>query len=218
MVRPHPGRRLATVALVAAAAAACSDVDHVAEYRALQGQVAEEATRTWAVVPAAPAGVERVVVEGGGRRVEVRRSADGLWAPGEGATATSASLMSEAQAQLLPLSAYRRLAVDAAQPDFGLTGEGTTLTVDAAGGGHWRVRLGALTPTGGGHYAQREGDAFVYTVAPRVVDLAASLLAGTVVERPADPRLQQIREFEDRTVDPEEVTNPWLAQALRSDG
>lgn len=193
---------------------ACSQVDSVKPYRELAADInAAEGMRVWSILPE-PDQVYRVVVEGDGASVELLQSAGGLWQPGAGATPLTGSLMEESEDHLLPLRAYRRLAVDASNPDFGLTGAGVTVMTESRTAHRWRVRIGGPNPTGGGFYAQRDGDGHVYVVVRQVVDDLRSLLAGTRVAPPADPQLEQVLQADAETEDPEEVTNPWLGQVL----
>jgi hypothetical protein len=126
--------------------------------------------------------------------------------------------MQESEPALLPLLAYRRLAVDASDPAFGLIGASLALIVQTQTAQQWQVKFGGPSPTGAGYYAQVDGDPSVYAVVPSVVNDLRSILAGKKIEPPPDPSVQQVLNSETQTHDPEEVTNPWLAQVNQVDG
>ena len=194
---------------------ACSPVDAVKPYRELAAQRDTEATATWPMFPVAGDDVYRVVASGGGRQVEVQRTAAGLWQPGAGAAPVAGALMSSADRHLVPMPAYRRLAVDpAADPGFGFAGSDLAFTVETHTAQRFTIRFGGPNPTGGGYYVQRDGDSHVYVVADQVFDEIRSLLAGTEVVRAEDPRVEKALADSARNEDPEEVTNPWLGQIL----
>ena len=196
----------------------CSEIDNVAEYRGLAEDVnAAAGHKVWFILPEA-ADVVRVTVEGEGRRVELRQSADGLWVPGPGVELATSSLMEESEDHVLPLPAYRRLTVDAADPQFGLVSAPLSLTVERSRGVPVRMVFGGATPTGGGFYASRSGDPHVYVVVNEVIDDLRSLLTGTRVAPAPDPELEQVLEADAAEEDPEEVTNPWLGQVLNASG
>jgi hypothetical protein len=201
-----------------AAGTGCSPVDQVKAYRELAAETAPEANRTWDMLPAAPDDLFRVVAEGDGKTVEVLRSEAGLWGPGAGAVPTTGSLMQDAEDHLLPLPAYRRLTVDPSDPAFGLTGPLISLTAESRTGKRWTVRVGGPNPSGGGYYAQRDGDSHVYVIVNQAADDIRSLLLGSQFVRPPDPVIEQALEQDAETEDPEEVTNPWLGQVLETSG
>ena len=76
------------------------------------------------------------------------------------------------------------------------------------------IRFGGPNPTGGGYYVRRDGDPHVYIVVNQVFDEIRSLLAGTEITRPDDPRVEKVLADDARNEDPEEVTNPWLGQVI----
>jgi hypothetical protein len=219
MMRRPGSSLLAVLALVGVAGlAGCSRLDPIKPYRQLQAQTRPDANRIYQVVAAQPDDVYQFLVTSGGQRVELLHSPGGVWNPGQGATEETAALMQESEPALLPLLAYRRLAVDASDPAFGLIGASLTFTVQTQTAQQWQVKIGGPSPTGAGYYAQVHGDPSVYTVVPSVVNDLRSILAGKKLEGPLDPSVQQVLNSETETHDPEEVTNPWLAQVKQVDG
>jgi hypothetical protein len=89
-----------------------------------------------------------------------------------------------------------------------------TLTVETHTAQRLTIRFGGPSPTGGGYYVRRDGDPAVYVVAQQVFDDVRSLLTGTEVVRPDDPRVEKALAESIQNEDPEEVTNPWLGQIL----
>ncbi len=205
-------RTVLVVVSVAIGVSACSRVDPVKPYRDLQSQLSGEANQITKAVPAEPTDIYQIIVTSGARRVELLRSTAGTWSAGEGATQTSADLMTQHESVLLPLLAYRRMAVDATDPGFGFATTDLRATLVSYANRTWELRLGDATPTGAGVYLQVGGDANVYAVVPQVKAALESLLAGTLVEAPIDPRVQSVLNGEAATKDPEGVTNPWLTQ------
>jgi hypothetical protein len=204
--------------LVAIAAAACSHRDPVQPYRELQSQTASDLNRIYQAVPVQSADAYQVLVQSGGIRVELLHSPGGAWRPGGGATNETVSVMMGAEARLLPLLAYRRFTVDAKDPAFGLSKSTVTYTVQNQTAHSWNVHIGGPTPTGAGYYVQVDGDPHVYAVVPSIIYDLRSLLAGTRIKAPVDPSVQAVLNSETKTQDPEEVTNPWLAQVLQVEG
>ena len=207
-------RRMFLVGLVGVIAG-CSPVDTVKPYRELAAQRGTEATSTWPMFPVALDDVYRVVASGGGKQVEVQRTGGGLWEPGTGAAPVAGSMMSAAEAHLIPMPAYRRLDVDpAADSGFGFAGSDLVFSVETHTAQRTTIRFGGPNPTGGGYYVRRDGDPHVYIVVTQVFDEIRSLLAGTEIVRPDDPRVEKALADNARNEDPEEVTNPWLGQVI----
>ncbi|MDQ1518214.1 MAG: hypothetical protein QOE80_4044 [Actinomycetota bacterium] len=195
----------------------CSPVDTVKPYRELAAKVDKTAVSTWPMFPVALDDVYRVVASAGGKSVEVQRTGGGLWEPGTGAAPAAGSLMSAAGQHLIPMPAYRRLDVDpASDPGFGFAGSDVALTVETQTAQRFTIHFGGPNPTGGGYYVRRDGDPFVYVVVDQVFDEVRSLVAGTEIVRPDDPRVQKVLADDAKSEDPEEVTNPWLGQVLAS--
>jgi hypothetical protein len=194
---------------------ACSPVDAVKPYRELAARVDTSATSTWPMFPVALDDVYRVLAAGGGKEVEVQRTGGGLWEPGKGAAPAAGSLMSAADSHLIPMPAYRRLDVDpSADPGFGFAGSDLAFTVETQTAQRFTIHFGGPNPTGGGYYVRRDGDSHVYVVVDQVFDEVRSLVAGTEITRPDDPRVTKVLADDAKSEDPEEVTNPWLGQVL----
>jgi hypothetical protein len=194
---------------------ACSPVDAVKPYRELAAQRDTDATSTWPMFPVALDDVYRVVASGGGREVEVQRTGGGLWEPGKGAAPVAGSLMSAAEGHLIPMPAYRRLDVDpSADPAFGFASSDLVFTVETHTAQRITIHFGGPNPTGGGYYVRRDGDSHVYVVVGQVFDEVRSVLAGSEIVRPDDPRVEKVLADNAKNEDPEEVTNPWLGQIL----
>lgn len=210
------GRRgVVGLAVLIAAGGACSPVDAVKPYRELAAEVEQAAVSTWPMFPVALDDVYRVLASGGGREVEVQRTGAGLWEPGRGAAPEVASLMAGSDDHLIPMPAYRRLAVDPdADPGFGFAASDLTFTVETHTAQRFTIRFGGPNPTGGGYYVRRDADPHVYVVADQVFDEIRSLLAGTEIVSPDDPRVEKALADSAKNEDPEEVTNPWLGQIL----
>ena len=207
-------RRTLLLAGVVVVAGACSPVDVVKPYRELAAERSKDATSTWPMFPIELDDIYRVVASGGGKDVEVQRTGGGLWEPGTGAAPAAGALMSAAETHLIPMHAYRRLEVDPADPGFGFGGVDLALTVETHATQRSTIRFGGPNPTGGGYYVRRDGDPAVYVVVDQVFDEVRSILAGTELVRPADPRVEKVLADSARNEDPEEVTNPWLGQVI----
>ena len=206
----------ATTAL-ALVAIGCSDVDRVADYRELQGQLSEESQTIWEVLPLSAEDVSSVTVGFEGRVSEVTKSGPGRWIAGD-ANPVVQSLMFDVERVLFPLRSYRQLSVDGDDPAFGLADSTLDVTVQTAAGERWRVAFGAETFSGGGHYARLAGDPHVYVVIPKVIDGLKSVAVGEKVDRGIDPRFAEaLNELQLVTVEEEDL-NPWLAQVLEHEG
>jgi len=215
MTRPARLLGCGAVAAVLVAGVACSPVDNVKAYRQLAARVDKTATTTWPMFPVALDEVYRVIASDKGKTVEIQRTGGGLWEPGTGAAAEAGSIMSGAEQHLIPMPAYRRLDVDpAADPGFGFAGSDVSFTVETQTAQRSTIHFGGPNPTGGGYYVRRDGDPHVYVVVDQVFDEVRSLVAGTEVVRPDDPRVEKVLADDAKNEDPEEVTNPWLGQIL----
>lgn len=207
------------VAGIVVVSGACSPVDAVKPYKELAAKVDKTAVSTWPMFPVAIDDVYRVLASGGGKTVEVQRTGGGLWEPGTGAAPVAGSLMSGAADHLIPMPAYRRLDVDpASDPGFGFAGSDLAFTVETQTAQRFTIHFGGPNPTGGGYYVRRDDDPAVYVVVDQVFDEVRSLLAGTVIVRPDDPRVEKVLADDAKSEDPEEVTNPWLGQVLNGTG
>lgn len=201
------------VTALAVVAVGCSDVDRIADYRELQGQLSEEAQTVWEVIPLSVAEVSSVAVAFDGRNVEATQAGPGRWATAD-ADPVIQSLMFDVERVLFPLRSYRRLAVDGDDPAFGLSDSTLAVSVRTAAGGDWRVVLGAATFSGGGHYARLDGDPHVYVVIPKVVDSLKSVALGEKIDRGIDPRFAAALNELQLVTTEEGDLNPWLAQVL----
>lgn len=205
---------LSTLALVAIG---CSDVDQIAEYRELQGQLSEESQTVWEVLPLTAEDADGVIVEFEGRAVEVSRAGPGRWTTAD-ADPVIQSLMFDVERVLFPLRSYRQLSVDGEDPAFGLRDSTLAVSVQTTAGERWRVSFGVETFSGGGHYARLDGDPHVYTVIPKVIDSLKSVAVGEKIDRGIDPRFAEaLNELQLVTVEEEDL-NPWLAQVLDHEG
>ena len=205
---------LSTLALVAIG---CSDVDRIAEYRELQGQLSEESQTVWEVLPLSAEDADSVIVEFEGRTVEVSQVGPGRWTTAD-ADPVIQSLMFDVERVLFPLRSYRQLAVNGDDPAFGLRDSTLGVSVHTVAGDRWRVSFGTETFSGGGHYARLDGDPHVYTVIPKVIDSLKSVAAGEKIDRGIDPRFAEaLNELQLVTVEEEDL-NPWLAQVLDHEG
>ena len=195
------------------AVTACSDVDEAAEYRQLAEQSAQSRT-IYEAVPVDADDAYRVVVNDGAVEVEVLHSDAATWRAGTGATDVGVAMMAEAEAVLLPTLAYRRLAVDADDSQFGLTASDVSMTVETRTSQRFHLTLGGQTPNGGGYYARLDDDPGVYVVIPQVLDYIRSIAAGDRIVRPMSDDYIAALAAVDETGEPEVVTNPWLAQVI----
>ncbi|MCY3661942.1 MAG: hypothetical protein OXH28_03840 [bacterium] len=207
-------RHLRTAATaLALVAIGCSDVDRIADYRELQGQLTEESQTIWEVLPLSADEVRSVTVGFEGQVREVTKAGPGRWIAGD-ADPVVPSLMFDVERVLFPLRSYRQLSVDGNDAAFGLADSMLDVTVQAADGERWQVSFGAETFSGGGHYARLAGDPHVYVVIPKVIDSLKSVAAGEKIDRGIDPRFAAaLNELQLVTVEEADL-NPWLAQVL----
>lgn len=170
----------------------------------------------FSVVDLAPAQVHRLSVESKDRHVALVRTAAATWLAEPGTPEVVSGLLAERETEVLPLQAYRRLDTDPDRPDFGLVDPEFVVRVQDAAGVEQAVSVGGVTFSGAGYYARRQGDPHVYLLVRRSVDDLRSLVRG---ERVNSPRTQLETEIlsESPDADPEEVTNPWLAQVLEEE-
>jgi hypothetical protein len=167
------------------------------------------------VVDVPPAQVHRVAVEGEGRAVGLVRSTSATWLAEPPTPETAVSLMAESEEEILPLQAFRRLDADPRRAEFGLAEPGLVVRIQDSGGDEQVVAIGAVTFSGAGSYARRESDpAHVYLLVRRTVDDLRSLLRGVRVNTPRSELENKVLSESPDDSDPEEVTNPWLAQVL----
>lgn len=151
-----------------------------------------------------------------GRRAELAHDGQGTWTPQPGLAPETAVLMFEAQDQLFPLRAYRRLQADAANPEFGLTNPEITMSATDTAGRTETLLLGNVTFNDGGFYARRpDRRDVVYLVPRRVVNDLRSLIQGRplAVAHPVENKFDQIAA---RAQFAGSEPDLWLRQALES--
>jgi hypothetical protein len=164
----------------------------------------------------APAEVHRLSVESDGRQVALVRSSSATWLAEPGSPEVAVGLMAEREGEVLPLQAFRRLDADPDQPDFGLVDPQLVVRIQDAAGVEQTVSVGVSSFSGAGYYAVRHGDPHVYVLVRRTVDNLRSLVRGERVNSPRSAEETAILN-ENPSADPEEVTNPWLAQVLEEE-
>ncbi|MDQ3946647.1 MAG: DUF4340 domain-containing protein [Actinomycetota bacterium] len=167
----------------------------------------------FSVVDLDPAQVHRLSVESKGAQVALVRTTAGTWLAEPGTPEVVSGLLAERETEVLPLQAYRRLDTDPDRPDFGLVDPEFVVRVQDAAGVEQAVSVGVVTFSGAGYYARRLGDPHVYLLVRRSVDDLRSLVRGERVNSPRTALENEILS-ESPDADPEEVTNPWLAQVL----
>lgn len=151
-----------------------------------------------------------------GLRAELTHDGQGTWTPKPGLAPETAVLMFEAQDQLFPLRAYRRIRVDASNPEFGLADPDITLSATDISGRTHTLLLGHATFNDGGFYARRPDRAdIVYLVPRRVVNDLRSLVQGRPVSAP-HPVEEKFEQIADRAQNAGSEPDLWLRQALES--
>lgn len=151
-----------------------------------------------------------------GQRAELTHDGQGTWTPKPGLAPETAVLMFEAQDQLFPLRAYRRIRADASNPEFGLADPDITLSATDISGRTHTLLLGRATFNDGGFYARRPDRAdVVYLVPRRVVNDLRSLVQGKPVTAPhlVEEKFEQIA---NRAQNAGAEPDLWLRQALES--
>jgi hypothetical protein len=167
------------------------------------------------VVDLTPAQVHRLSVEGQGRAAALVRTSSATWLAEPPTPDASVSLMAESEDEILPLSAFRRIAGDPHNAEFGLAEPELVVRIQDAGGTEQVVAIGATSFSGAGSYARREGDPdHVYLLVRRTVDDLRSVLRGERFNTPRSEQEKKVLSESPDDGDPEEVTNPWLAQVL----
>jgi hypothetical protein len=197
--------------------AGCSTPDEAKQMHEMQEKTAAS-QGTYEALALGAESVYRVIATSSGHQAEVIHDDNDAWQPGAGADTNSAGLMAEAESLLFPLVGYRRLVVDANDPQFGLTTSGISLVVETRTAQRYQVVVGGQNLNGGGYYATVAGDPYVYLVIPQVYDYTLAISLGERVVRPPDPKFEQALAKLDETSDPESKTNPWLTQVLAEEG
>jgi hypothetical protein len=190
------------------------------------GDKAEEATApaqaqpvVFPVVDLAPAQVHRLAVEGQGKAAALVRTSSATWLAEPPTPETTVSLIAASEDQILPLQAYRRLDADAQRADFGLAEPQFVVRIQDAAGAELVVSVGSVTFSGAGSYARLQGDpGHVYLLVRGTVDALRSVLQGERLYTPRSELETEVLSESPDDGDPEEVTNPWLAQVIEEEG
>jgi hypothetical protein len=212
MRRRLPARLVVTV-MAAAVLAGCSSG---AKSKAEVAAPAKPAQPTvFPVVDLPPGQVHRLAVEGQGLAVALVRTSSATWLAEPPTPDASVSLMAESEDEILPVSAFRRINADPQSAEFGLAEPALVVRIQNAGGEEQVVAIGGTSFSGAGSYARREGDPdHVYLLVRRTVDDLRSVLRGERINTPRSEQETKILNESTEDTDPEEVTNPWLAQVL----
>lgn len=206
--------RVVTAAMAAAMAAAGCSSD-AKDQPGVAAPAAPAPPTVFPVVDLPPAQVHRLAVEGQGKAVALVRTSSATWLAEPPTPDTAVSLMAESEDQILPLQAYRRLDADAQRDDFGLAEPQFVVRITDAAGAEQVVSVGAVTFSGAGSYARLEGDpGHVYLLVRGTVDALRSVLRGQREYTPRSELETKVLSESPDDGDPEEVTNPWLAQIL----
>jgi hypothetical protein len=208
-----PRRLVGAVVAASVALAGCSSGGK--ESPEIAAPAAPAPPTVFTVVDVPPAQVHRLAVEGQGRAVSLVRSSAATWLAEPPTPETTVSLIAESEHQILPLQAYRRLDADPHRADFGLAQPELVVRIADAGGAEQVVAVGAVTFSGAGSYARLEGDpGHVYLLVRGTVDALRSVLRGERMNTPRSELETKVLSESPDDGDPEEVTNPWLAQVL----
>jgi hypothetical protein len=212
MRRRLPARLVATVMAAAVLAGCSSGAKNKAE---VAGPAKPAQPSVFPVVDLPPGQVHRLAVEGQGRAVALVRTSSATWLAEPSTPDESVSLMAESEDEILPLSAFRRIEADPHSAEFGLAEPVLVVRIQNTGGDEQVVAIGGTSFSGAGSYARREGDpGHVYLLVRRTVDDLRSVLHGERINTPRSEQESKILNESTEDSDPEEVTNPWLAQVL----
>ncbi len=214
MRRRLPGRVItAAVAMAGLSLAGCSS--GAKDQPEVAAPAAPPQPVVFPVVDLSPAQVHRLAVEGQGRMAALVRTSSATWLAEPPTPGSTVSLIAESEDQILPLQAYRRLDADAQRDDFGLAQPQFVVRIQDVAGTEQVVSIGAVTFSGAGSYARLEGDpGHVYLLVRGTVDALRSVLKGERVNTPRSELETQVLSESPDDGDPEEVTNPWLAQVI----
>lgn len=166
---------------------------------------------------------------------------DGLFVPGPGGTAESATLIN-ASDTTFPILAYRTMSdVDPATPDFGLVsassggttgaaarapecGAGCSIAITDAGGVTHKLTVGARTFNSAGFYATVEGDPRVFLLISATVAQIISLATGRPFAFPPTKQEAELAATQARLAEeaagrgaPEANYDPYLRQVLAAE-
>jgi hypothetical protein len=212
MRRRLPARLVVTV-MAAAVLAGCSSGAKSKPEVAAPAKAAQPTV--FPVVDLPPGQVHRLAVDGQGLAVALVRTSSATWLAEPPTPDASVSLMAESEDEILPLSAFRRIDADPHSAEFGLAQPALVVRIQNAGGEEQVVAIGGTSFSGAGSYARREGDPdHVYLLVRRTVDDLRSVLRGERINTPRSEQETKILNESTEDTDPEEVTNPWLAQVL----
>ena len=206
---------LAAVALAVtlAAGGGCSPAGDGTKVEEAAAPAGPTSPGVFTVVDLTPAEVHRLSVESKGQKVALVRSTAATWLAEPGTSELVSGLMAERETEVLPLYAYRRLDADPQRPDFGMVEPEMVIRIQDAAGVEQVISVGMATFSEAGYYAGRQDDPHVYLLVRRSVDDLRSLVRGERVNSPRSALENEILS-ESPDADPEEVTNPWLAQVL----
>ncbi|HUR74088.1 MAG TPA: hypothetical protein VMZ00_07415 [Sporichthya sp.] len=163
---------------------------------------------------------------------------DGVFAPGPGGTAESATLIN-ASDTTFPILAYRIMDdVDLATPDFGLVsttasspalrakecGTGCSISLSATDGSTYKLSVGNRTFGSNGFYATVEGDPRVFLLVDDTVAQIISLATGRPFAFPPTVQEKKLAETQARLAEeaagrgaPEANYDPYLRQVLAAE-
>ena len=211
--RRLPGRVITAVVIAGLCLAGCSS--GAKDQPEVAAPAAPAQPVVFPVVDLPPAQVHRLAVEGQGRVATLVRTSSATWLAEPPTPETTVSLIAESEDAILPLRAYRQLDADPHRADFGLEQPEFVVRIEDASGAEQVVAVGTTTFSGAGSYARREGDpAHVFLLVRGTVDALRSVLRGERVNTPRSELEKQVLSESTEDSDPEEVTNPWLAQVL----
>jgi hypothetical protein len=172
-----------------------------------------------ALVDLSPARVRRVVVETGGRTADLTRDDRG-WSASTGTPPQSAPLLLSTEDELFPMLAYRVVAADQADPQYGLADPEAVVRLETRSDTPVELRIGAASFSGAGFYARRGDDpGRVYLVPRHTLDVLRSLATG---ERKSsadslEARAGRFRAEQDEA-GRERQTSTYLRQAIDAGG
>ena len=171
-----------------------------------------------------------------GARAATFAARDGVFSPGVGATAESATLLNVSDSTF-PVYAYRILdGVDPATPDYGLVstapgaerpaecGAECSITLTATDGSVHKLRVGARTFNSAGFYATVEGDPRVFLLISVTVAQIIALATGRPFAFPKSRQELELEATQARLAEeaqgrgaPEANYDPYLRQVLAAE-
>jgi hypothetical protein len=178
-----------------------------------------------AAVKVAPTGVVNVKFTAAGQTAEIRKI-DGIWVPGQGATAQGAVLLEGVEDRVFPVNAYRIIepgpGVDQTNAVYGLTeGSGRSMEVVDSGGRTWKLTIGRPTFNLAGFYAKVDGDPRIFLITSQQVGDIISFATGRQFSFPLTSKYRQVdQKLNEAATEGQNDTpdyHPWLKQALAKD-